>query len=676
MTTLEVPVINAPPSDAHEYPLPLGNANVPTLLRYLLASLQLAVQCSFSGQIESSARPVFSHIWRGDKSASDAASDAPESSETPVKVQQALADDSFREGIFFDGHVWRVQWVCAVSVPYPRSKPGAEAISVSANAHLRLDFTKLAQHVSADPPQFPAYYSATTTHPYFSANDPLVVDVDVLSTLTDGICIPDETELERHKRVANNMCLLPLASLAQGSLGTDIVSPWNGAQDLSVRIRRAQELEAAASAPDADIVMASGSDRIAKTTDETGHQVGLASALVMGSVVLVQKALVRVTAYPTLSVRIRTLHLPALAPIGAPSEIDSPMRSMLLSVELENAAAHGAFVVHDLNISITAPQKTPDCNIHAAGEILPVVHSASTPGHEAHVLPAKLCPHDQTNVLYTVRLDGIHDGDIDRMADLDVWPAQRSVRVVMYGGPERQGQSIPSCASSWNGLLDLSALRHEWKWRLFSYAVTLDAAGAPRSAPTTRASLVAGSTTLVSSQLAASRRSSRTSMSESIKSPVIDSHATFSKEAPSLPRRAAAASAFPWETGNQKAPINAAEPEQTLLVTVELGTEEGKFTSKSAVLRESWRVCMHVSVFNVSPDPMQVTVSWENASPNTLVSTSSTFAIGTVAPGTAQDAQIWVEALEHGMHDLGSLVIYDEAGSTCRLHRVGAVAAC
>ena len=139
---------------------------------------------------------------------------------------------------------------------YPRTKPGAAGVDISANAQLRLDTILLAQSVAADPPQFPAYYSATPSHPYIAAADPLMVDVDLLSTLTDGVCIPDETPLERHKRIADSMCLLPLSSLAPGTLTTDIVSPWHGASDLAARLKRAHEIESAAAASDADISLA------------------------------------------------------------------------------------------------------------------------------------------------------------------------------------------------------------------------------------------------------------------------------------------------------------------------------------------------------------------------------------------------------------------------------------
>lgn len=674
MTTLELPTVGVPPLDNGQ--LPLGSDMLPPLMRHLLSSLQVSVQGTFARG--SGARSAFTRSWRGDEPGAATALDEATRAVSLNEDQTALTDETFAEGIFFSGRSCRVQWLCTASIgacvltAYPRTKPGAGGVDISAIAHLRLDTILLTQSVAADPPQFPAYYSATPSHPYIAAADPLMVDVDLLSTLTDGVCIPDETPLERHKRIADSMCLLPLSSLAPGTLATDIVSPWHGASDLAARLKRAHEIESAAAASDADISLAGTP---AAASSDGPQEVSLAGALVMGNVVLQRKATQRATVFPTLSVRIRTLLLPALAPIGAPAGSDSPMRSMLLSVELENAAAQGAFVVHKLDISITAPHKTPD-DIYAAGEIRPVVHSASAPGHDAHVLPATLAPHDQTNVLYTVRLDGLHDGDINRLADLDAWPSQRGVRVVVYGGPERNGASVPSCASSWNGLLDLATLREEWQWRMFSHAVTLEAAGAPHATPTPHSTLVVGSSALASSQLAGSRRPSRASTSDALHvHRVAPAPPSPAHDKPTLPPRPMS-NAYPWETRNQMTPAARAAPKQTLLATVELRTEQDVPATRAIVLRDSWRVCLRVSVFNVSSVPMTLSAEWMNAAPNTLVSKSTAVAIGEVAPGTAQVAYFWIEALERGMHDLGSLVIRDHAGEACRLHGIGAVAVC
>lgn len=655
MTTLELPTLNSSAAGEHSASLPLGSGgSVPPLLHHLLSSLQLAIQCTFVAG-EHGARPTFVHQWRGDQRGGDTALDELARPAAKDERQVLLADAEFAEGVFYDegSGVWRVQWLSGVSIAYPRSKPGAEDIRVTAIAQLRLDMAKLARSVAAEPPQFPTYYSTGAAHPYFSAADPLVVDVDVLSTLTDDVCVPDETVLERHKRIANNMCLLPLSSLMHGALGTTIVSPWSGAQDLAARMQRMREVEAAAAAADADIALAPGSSGVSAGA-ETPREIALASALLMGHVVLTQTTMAQIVAQPTLSVRIRTLHLPALAPISAPSEADYPMRSMLLSVELENAAAHVAFVVHGLEISITAPHRAPG-DVYDSGEIRPVVLRAAAPGHEAHELPATLAPHDQTNVLYTVHLEGVHDGDTERLADLDTWPAQRSVRVVMYGGPERRGASVPSCASSWNGVLDLAALRREWQWRLFSCSVTLDAASAPHSHVVPRAPLRAGDPSLAGARLGASgeRSASR-------------SHSQSHSPAP------APAAVYPWETGTQSAPVPRAQvPRQTLLATVEPRAE-------GAVPRSSLqRVCIRVTVFNVSSHPMQVSISWENPAPTALVADSSTVRIGRVVPGASQRTHVWVEALEKGMHDLGALTLRDDlSGAACVLHDIGAIAAC
>lgn len=649
MTTLELPTLDTMAAGEHIASLPLrSGASVPPLLHHLLSSLQLAIQCTFAAG-EHGARPTFVHQWCGDQRGGDTSLDDLARPGLRDDRQALLADDGFAEGVFYDEGtgVWRVQWLSGVSIAYPRSKPGAENIRVSAIAQLRLDMTKLARSVAAEPPQFPTYYSTGATHPYFSADDPLVVDVDVLSTLTDDVSVPDETVLERHKRIANNMCLLPLSSLMHGALGTTIVSPWSVAQDLVAGMQRMREIEAAATAADEDISLAPGNG--VSTDAEAPREITLDSALLMGHVVLTQTTMAQIIAQPTLSVRIRTLHLPALAPISAPSETDHPMRSMLLSVELENAAAHVAFVVHDLKISIAAPHKAPG-DVYDSGEIRPVVLRAAAPGHKAHELPATLAPHDQTNVLYTVHLDGMHDGDTERLADLDTWPAQRSVRVVMYGGPERRGTSVPSCASSWNGLLDLAALCREWQWRLFSCSVTLDAASAPHSNVVPRTSLVAGNQSLASARHGASERNASRSLS-----PV-----------------SSAAAVYPWETGTQCAPVPRAQvPRQTLLATVEL-------SGKDAMLRGSLRrVRIRVTVFNVSSHPMQVSISWENPAPTALVADSSTVRIGHVAPGASQGTNLWVEALEEGMHGLGALTVRDElSGASCVLHDIGAIAVC
>ena len=84
-----------------------------------------------------------------------------------------------------------------------------------------------------------------------------MLDVDLLQHYADGVFLPDETPQMRHEKIASRLSLLPLASIAPGSLGSAVQAPWSLSQGLAARMQRAKELEAAATAMDADITLAS-----------------------------------------------------------------------------------------------------------------------------------------------------------------------------------------------------------------------------------------------------------------------------------------------------------------------------------------------------------------------------------------------------------------------------------
>ena len=84
-----------------------------------------------------------------------------------------------------------------------------------------------------------------------------MLDVDLLQHYADGVFLPDETPQMRHEKIASRLSLLPLASIAPGFLGSAVQAPWSLSQGLAARMQRAKELEAAATAMDADITLAS-----------------------------------------------------------------------------------------------------------------------------------------------------------------------------------------------------------------------------------------------------------------------------------------------------------------------------------------------------------------------------------------------------------------------------------
>ncbi|WFD30951.1 hypothetical protein MSPP1_001977 [Malassezia sp. CBS 17886] len=108
--------------------------------------------------------------------------------------------------------------------------------------------------------------------------------------------------------------------------------------------------------------------------------------------------------------------------------------------------------------------------------------------------------------------------------------------------------------------------------------------------------------------------------------------------------------------------------------------ERGDSCGYLAVSKTTCRsIVLYISLFNVSPAPLRVIVSWRPAhgaaeGSHALLCTSTDVSVGPIAASTSAAVQIPLQLVAQGLHKLGELHVRDCAtGAVCRLSNLGSV---
>lgn len=502
---LTLPPLPSLPAPATDAPVTTwdGATALPPLLRTLLSSLRISLQG------DDATRRAY--VWDGRAPPSAfGLHDADEPwAPAPATRPTPLADAALSGGVRYDAAraVWTAEWTCDVALPSSAAPTPGTPWRLEATWSLHLDVARLILEDAPHADAAPFRYTSQDTSVFQSGTDPYMLDVDVLSALSDGVQLPDETPAQRHRDLAGRLTLLPLSALAQTALGHDIVAPWKEAQALAQRVRDMRALESEARGADQDITMAALGDvptaHAARDQPRAPRGVGaalgadLGTLLTSGAVVLCRTSVAEAHVVSSVSVRMRTL--PRAMPVATPGS-DEAM-GLLVSVELENASRTHAFDVHALDVHVgeaadhAAPPPTPS-SVQAV--VAPLLGPALA-------MPLRLAPMSQHHVVYTVRIECPFLEAPDAERALADWAPRRATHVVLRGTPVRDTMPKDStCRSEWRGVVDLSlALLHEQR-RVAAAHVMLRATGALQSVPPRPAApVVAGTAALGASALAA-----------------------------------------------------------------------------------------------------------------------------------------------------------------------------
>lgn len=597
---------------------------------------------------------------------------------------------------------------------------------LDASLALRLDLSRLVRRVDAPPPQTPFHFAAGEGHPFLSAEDPYVVDVDLLALYSESVTVPDETAEQRHHHIASRLTLLPLSMLVPHATGVHLVAPFSQSAQLVNAMARAKDLENAAITSDADIALAPLAvankaqhvDRTtrptparqtsmppARTTDAPpAHDV--ATAVMRGIVVLTRHASASLRVQPTMYVRMRTLNRAHTLPSGA--------RGVFLCIELESALTHGDVQVHDVDIAVGGPI-APDAASDALTEsITPVV----APADGGFAWPIRLGAGAQFNVLYTVHLDDFGGAPGALASLVEQWSPRRETRVTVQTAIVRaEGAAPVTCASQWDGVLDLRTLQVEQYVRLAAESVVYDAMqyDADRAPPAPPA-LVAGDAALAASTLAAHverdlptpppppRRPSEPAAAarapaagdepaqearvDTLPAPPLaylqDAQARAQGAAPfapvpTPPLRAHHATAWGRDGAGAEWAKHAggARTDRRLLASVRVAPESG---SGDAV-PVCGKLAVHVCVSNVSAEAVEPVVAWDAGrvarsalAPTAMLAEVAEVRLGTVPAGSSATAVLHLCAVARGRHALGALRVRDaHTDVECVLENLGSV---
>ncbi|KAI3628501.1 hypothetical protein CBS14141_000204 [Malassezia furfur] len=682
-----------------------ADAGVPHLLRLLLSALQV----SMHGTREGHDVPLLTRSWHGARA--DAAlvlrDEADRFAEADTRTP--LTDAAFVGGIAFDAHAhaWRVAWLCDVVIrmspstyaAYPSAEPGIDTVHLDAALALRLDLSRLVGRVDAPPPQTPFHFAAGEGHPFLSAEDPYVVDVDLLALYSEGVTVPDETAEQRHHHIASRLTLLPLSMLVPHATGVQLVAPFSQSTQLAQSMARAKDLENAAIASDADIALAPLAaankaqhvDRTARPTPARqtsmppartadgppAHDV--ATAVMRGIVVLTRHAHAPLRVQPTMYVRMRSLNRAHTLPNGA--------RGVFLCIELESALRHGDVQVHDVDIAVGGPI-APDAASPAllAESITPVV----APAEGGAAWPIRLGPGAQYNVLYTVQLDN-YGGAPGALASLvEQWSPRRETRVTVRTAIVRaEGEAPVTCASQWDGVLDLRTLQVEQYVRLVAEAAVYDATqyDADRAPPAPPA-LVAGDAAFAASALAAHAEPPPPTPPPPRGAPAslwqrrrrLLQQPTSRRPGPRRTRRLRHRSPA-WDRDGAGADwakhASGARTDRRLLASVRVAPESGPADAVPVCSK----LAVHVCVSNVSAEAVEPVVAWDAVrvarsalAPTALLAEVAEVQLGAVPAGSSATAVLHLCAVARGRHALGALRVRDaHTDVECVLENLGSV---
>lgn len=551
---------------------------------------------------------------------------------------------------------------------YPNGDPGIERLHLRADLQLRIDLAQLVACIDAPPPQTPFHFTSSEVHTMVTSADPYFVDVDLLATLTEGVTVPDETAEQRHGHIASKIGLLPLSVLVPRATGVEVVAPWSQAVSLSQGLARAKDIETAAMASDADIALAPLATTLGRSKERLRPTLGrqssvpapgsddrvlaqdVATAAAAGIVVVTRHAEAFTDVLPTLYVRMRALGRAHV--VGQDAGVPTPPRSLLLSVELESTLPSCAYIVHALDITLGEPLEADGAGSVASELITPVIEAVQ---RDAPTFPIRIEPRAQHNVLYSARLEELQGAPDALARALAQWSPRRKAHVSVRGTPARTETAgeASTCASQWNGTIDLSAVQIEQQRRLLATAAVLDATGydGRHSAPLVEQPkpLVAGDAQYTASALAQhavhekagpapppkDRKGSNT-RAASVPSPLSTSYLDEAKRraerpapfaAAPAPRHSAERHAYAWgrddlhaETldgalrrSEERAP---GAEDRTLLASIHVVPEHPTSEAMTSVPCCS-TLTIHVELFNVAARPMEAILSWDSAEGDT-----------------------------------------------------------
>ena len=606
---------------------------LPPLLVILLSSLHVSLRGSMSEEKETrTPASLFIHYWQRLPSSTDFVlrrSPLTRIQRPETEAVEPFLDKSFVPGITYDTQQksWVVRWTSDVNVPYTMTDLPRERMKINAMLQLRLELALLAAQAQAAPPQMPFHYSSNRQHPFAQSSDPYIIDVDLLSDLADTVKVPDETPEQRMQYLSKRLTMMPLSMLSPGVLGTDITAPWGEASSLSSRLNHIKELEAAARASDADISLAplSHSARFgprlpqrqsstpvgvaSKPREESATMsstTDIATLASQGPVSLTSMTHVFVVVCASTAVRMRTLS----RTLSLDTSDDA--QSVVVCIELDGLPMTIPFWLHALHLDMgERSDMTRETGFMSMNDPVQIVIEP-LPGH-ASSLPVCLGRHAQHNMLYTVRLR-ISSEDLDAQTlarQLTTWDPHRSTRVTMLGTPERgpHTSAHSTCVSQWNGFMDLSLALLDLQRRSFAEHIIRRSMGQiPKPwTPDTPPPPTAGDASLAPMALLASRNAEPVRLGETISYDQTREGAqgVSIKDADGR-SKSTTRHAVGWsESHSQRIgfdPTRVSSFASCLLASLK--------TYQEPTEAGSHRIHICIALSNVSPDPMDIQVSW------------------------------------------------------------------
>ncbi|WFD25956.1 hypothetical protein MNAN1_000929 [Malassezia nana] len=609
---------------------------LPPRLAALATALQLRVRTALQP-----ASPLSVYEWQGLGATTDFCVRQPEPLREAPRASP-LCDDTGRSGIVYDTttKAWYIHWHCDMAISYMDARGSDAALRITADLGLRLDLGTLTAHAHVPRPQAPFHYTSHAVHPCMLSDDPYLIEADLLSELSSTVKVPDETPEQRHAHLASQLTLLPASMLAPGVVGSETVAPWSEALQLAQRLHRAQELEAAALASDADIALSSWTSATPpKPTHPTLQRTASEPAAVppappamdvptlalSGLVVLRRTAQADAQVRSLITVRMRTL--PHLYP--------APSTAMLVCVELESTSHDLPFEVHAISMDLDATTRgvsEPDTGVQL--EVAPL----GAPDE----FPLRLGPHSQHNLLYTVRVQCAYMDTASTLHALAAWSPCRRMRIVLHGTPIRtDGPTSVTCVSEWNGTIDLTLAQLDLQRTCTADQAVAQAVGASVALPAPELK------SLPDAPPQPPPKPWRASLS--------------ANECASMVRRA-----LPWR--------------QMDTHTLGWDTAVGTFLAKVEVAQHSStlglaRLDVQVSLLHLGTSNVDLELRWlaEADSAPALLPECPRISLGRVAPGGGRAGTLVVHSLEAGYHVLGPIGVLDRVtGVLCVLPHVGA----
>jgi hypothetical protein len=339
---------------------------------------------------------------------------------------------------------WIVEWRCDIPIVFLRSRHPTPALILNATLTLLLQSSKLSLLA-------PSLVPPATT----SASEAVFLH-DLLNPLSEGPAYPDESPAERAARADASLAKLPLGKLPSSILGSKLVTPARGANDL------AKMLNVSHHRVDGGDVGSSDSKDTRSGNVDKG--LGEEATIVKRSV---RKAL---DVRSAVQVRMRTTNIAGIGQgfgqkeTQQDSEQDSIVPTLVLCVEIENPSNSGIeFALDDIGVQVALPSESYGA-LHPAKRI----QVSATP---IGFVPDSLTvtQGSQYNLLF--RVDFALPNDLVAAEALDpsalLTETQRTITIELFGHPifltasssrkdakDAEAASAKSFTSTWSCTLD------------------------------------------------------------------------------------------------------------------------------------------------------------------------------------------------------------------------------